>query len=60
MLVLERAARGDLFKVHRALPGCRMNEEQVSGNATEAPRGRGWRGGGLGVKGEVGESRRGE
>ncbi|KAG2482250.1 hypothetical protein HYH03_018813 [Edaphochlamys debaryana] len=29
VLVLERASRGDLFRVHRALPGCRMSEDQL-------------------------------
>ncbi|KXZ50427.1 hypothetical protein GPECTOR_16g601 [Gonium pectorale] len=29
VLVLESAARGDLFRIHRELPGCRMNEDQL-------------------------------
>ncbi|KXZ55319.1 hypothetical protein GPECTOR_3g452 [Gonium pectorale] len=29
VLVLESAARGDLFRIHRELPGCRMNERAL-------------------------------
>ncbi|EFJ47068.1 hypothetical protein VOLCADRAFT_61773 [Volvox carteri f. nagariensis] len=29
VLVLERAMRGDLFRLHRSLPYCRMNEDQL-------------------------------